>query len=170
MVKADWSIAPAAATSERRPSARRPIRFRRLSSRLIRTRQPRRRRSISGRITTADGAPLAGVSMNLSGARSAKVITDANGNYRFKNIDTDNFYTVTPTLRNYHFGPESQSFSLLANKTDAVFTASLDATYQRQRDRHGRLLCPATLSGFPGTRAGRKWVQLLERSDTFVRC
>jgi len=65
--------------------------------------------------------------MNLSGARSAKVITDSNGNYRFNNIDTDNFYTVTPSLVNYHFGPENQSFSLLANKTDAVFTATRDA-------------------------------------------
>jgi len=83
--------------------------------------------SISGTVTTADGTPLAGVTMHLSGGRSAKVITDSNGNYRFNNVDTDNFYTVTPSLRNYHFGPESSSFSLLANKTDAVFTATRDA-------------------------------------------
>jgi hypothetical protein len=83
--------------------------------------------SISGRITTSEGAPLAGVTLNLSGGRSAKAITDSNGNYRFNNIDTDNFYTVTPSLRNYHFGPESSSFSLLANKTDAGFTATRDA-------------------------------------------
>jgi hypothetical protein len=82
---------------------------------------------ISGRITTADGLPVAGVTMNLSGARSARVITDSQGNYSFRNIDTDNFYTVTPSLVNYHFGPESQSFSLLANKTDALFTATRDA-------------------------------------------
>ena len=65
--------------------------------------------------------------MNLSGARTAKVITDANGNYRFENVDTDNFYTVTPALVNYHFSPESQSFSLAANNVDAVFTATRDA-------------------------------------------
>ena len=83
--------------------------------------------TISGRITTSGGSPLAGVSMNLSGARTAKVITDANGNYRFQNVDTDNFYTVTPTLLNYHFAPASQSFSLAANNVDAVFTATRDA-------------------------------------------
>jgi hypothetical protein len=83
--------------------------------------------NISGRITMADGSPLAGVSMRLSGARTAKVITDAGGNYRFENVDTDNFYIVTPTLVNYHFTPETQSFSLVANKTDAVFTATRDA-------------------------------------------
>jgi hypothetical protein len=81
---------------------------------------------ISGRITTPDGSPVAGVTMNLSGASSARAITDSQGNYRFRNIDTDNFYTVTPSLVNYHFGPESRSFSLLANMTDAVFTATRD--------------------------------------------
>jgi hypothetical protein len=83
--------------------------------------------NISGTVTMSDGSPLAGVTMNLSGARSARVITDSNGNYRFSNVDTDNFYTVTPSLVNYHFGPAERSFSLLANKTDAVFTATRDA-------------------------------------------
>ena len=83
--------------------------------------------TISGQVTTADGQPLAGVTMNLSGARTARAITDSSGNYRFSSVDTDNFYTVTPSLTNYSFGPESRSFSLLANKTDAVFTATRDA-------------------------------------------
>jgi hypothetical protein len=82
---------------------------------------------ISGRITTADGSPLAGVSMNLSGGKTAKVITDADGNYRFHNVETDNFYTVTPRLVNYHFAPESQAFALGANNVDAGFTATRDA-------------------------------------------
>jgi hypothetical protein len=83
--------------------------------------------SISGRITTSDGSPLAGVTMNLSGASTAKAISDSNGNYRFNNIDTNNFYTVTPSIVNYQFSPASRSFSLLANMTDAVFTATRDA-------------------------------------------
>ena len=70
---------------------------------------------------------MPGVTMNLSGARAARTITDAQGNYRFLNIDTDNFYTVTPSIVNYHFSPASRSFSLLANKTDATFTGTLDA-------------------------------------------
>ena len=84
--------------------------------------------SISGQITTPDGAPLAGVTMNLSGARSARAITDSNGNYRFTNNNADSFYTVTPELVNYHFSPPDRSFSLVANKTDAVFTATRGAT------------------------------------------
>ena len=83
--------------------------------------------NISGRITTSSGTPLGGVTMRLSGGRSAKTITDSDGNYRFTNVDTNNFYTVTPSLVNYQFGPESRSFSLLANMTDAVFTATRDS-------------------------------------------
>lgn len=82
--------------------------------------------SISGRVTTTSGAPLAGVTMYLSGARSARAVTDSNGNYRFINVDTDNFYTVTPSITNYHFSPGSRAFSLLANVTDAVFTGTVN--------------------------------------------
>ena len=45
-------------------------------------------------------------------------------------METDNFYTLTPTLLNYHFSPASLSFSLLGNKTDAGFTATRDAVSQ----------------------------------------
>ncbi len=82
---------------------------------------------ISGRVLTADGAPLEGVTMQLSGARSSSVITDAAGNYEFENVDVEQFYTVTPSRVNYHFNPGSLSFSLQANKTDAGFTAIPDA-------------------------------------------
>jgi Domain of unknown function (DUF4214) len=82
---------------------------------------------ISGRILTNDGAPLAGAVVNLSGPNSAIAITDGDGNYHFDNLETDSFYTVTPVLVNYHFNPANRSFSLLGNKTDAVFTATADA-------------------------------------------
>jgi hypothetical protein len=67
---------------------------------------------------------LAGVAVFLSGGRSAVAVTDSNGAYRFLNVDTAAFYSVTPSLTNYHFNPASRSFSLLANVTDAVFTGS----------------------------------------------
>jgi len=83
--------------------------------------------SISGTITTPSGQPLGGVTVTLGGAGARRTITDSQGNYQFGAVDTDNFYVVTPSLVNYHFSPEERSFSLLANKTDAVFTASPDA-------------------------------------------
>jgi hypothetical protein len=83
--------------------------------------------AISGTITDNSGRPMAGVTVNLSGGREARAITDSDGNYRFANIATDNFYIVTPSLMNYHFSPEERSFSLVTNKTDAGFTALADA-------------------------------------------
>ena len=83
--------------------------------------------TISGQVTTTSGAPLAGVTIWLSGARSALAITDAGGNYRFANMETGGFYTVTPGIVNYHFSPASRSFSLLGNTTDAVFAGTRDA-------------------------------------------
>ena len=83
--------------------------------------------TISGRITLADGAPLPGVSMRLQGAISASTISDSNGNYRFANVESENFYTVTPSLVNYRFSPSNLAFSLLGNKSDAMFTAAPDS-------------------------------------------
>jgi serine protease AprX len=83
--------------------------------------------TISGQITTPDGQALAGVTVGLSGAASRKTITDSNGNYRFDNVDTDNFYTVTPSRVNYNLNPENRSFSISGNMTDAGFTATPDS-------------------------------------------
>jgi hypothetical protein len=82
---------------------------------------------ISGRLLAVDGSPLAGATVELSGGREATTVSDSNGNYRFDGVDTDLFYTVTPSLANYRFTPASRSFSLLGNKTDAGFTGSLEA-------------------------------------------
>jgi hypothetical protein len=74
--------------------------------------------------------PLGGVSINLSGGQlntMTRTITDGNGQYRFTNVETNGFYVVTPRLVNYSFSPANRSFSLTANKTDAVFTATAAA-------------------------------------------
>jgi hypothetical protein len=84
--------------------------------------------SINGVISTANGTPVAGVVVDLGGSMSATAITDINGAYRFGDLDTNNIYTVTPALPNYHFSPANRSFSLAGNRTDAVFTAEPDAT------------------------------------------
>jgi hypothetical protein len=64
--------------------------------------------SISGQVAAGDGDPLGGVTMRLSGARwlrrspiAAATIAD--------NLDTENFYTVTPAIANYQFSPANRS-------------------------------------------------------------
>jgi hypothetical protein len=83
---------------------------------------------ISGNITTSDGAPLAGATVNLDGANPRKTITDNNGSYRFEDVAINNFYTVTASRLNYHFSPASRSFSVLSNVADAGFSATRDTT------------------------------------------
>src|SRR4051812_36210642 len=79
--------------------------------------------AISGQILTSDGASLGGVTINLGGSRTARTITDAGGFYSFADLSAGGFYTVIPSRANYSFTPSSLSFSLQADKTDAVFTA-----------------------------------------------
>ena len=80
--------------------------------------------SISGRITDANGVPVSGAAIILSGTESREAITDASGAYGFASVETNGFYTVTPSRANYSFSPPSRSFSLLGVHTEASFTAS----------------------------------------------
>jgi hypothetical protein len=83
--------------------------------------------TVRGQITTADGRPLAGVSMTLGGETTARTITDSAGRYSFGGLESGRFYTVTPTRANYNFSPGSRSFSLLTADADAVFSATPDS-------------------------------------------
>jgi hypothetical protein len=80
--------------------------------------------SVSGTITDSNGASLAGVTVNLSGAESREAITDNSGNYSLDNLETNGFYTVTPARANYSFSPADRSFSLLGVNAEASFTAA----------------------------------------------
>lgn len=82
---------------------------------------------VSGTVTTENGLPLAGVTIQLGGEVSRKTITDSEGNYHFEGVDVNKFYTVTPKRVNYDFNPDNRGFSLSGNKSDAVFTASLNS-------------------------------------------
>lgn len=81
---------------------------------------------VSGQITTTQGLPLAGVTIQMTGETSRKTITDSEGNYYFAGVEANKFYTVIPVRVNYAFSPDDRSFSVSGNKTDAVFTASLN--------------------------------------------
>ncbi|HEV7858018.1 MAG TPA: fibronectin type III domain-containing protein [Pyrinomonadaceae bacterium] len=80
--------------------------------------------TIRGQITNPDGSPLGGVIVNLGGSQSARTITDGNGMYRFDNVESGKLYLVRPDRANYSFSPSERAFSLNADKTDAVFTAT----------------------------------------------
>ncbi|MCU1267028.1 MAG: hypothetical protein JWM21_3346 [Acidobacteria bacterium] len=77
--------------------------------------------SISGRILS-DGKPLEGAVVSLSGGQTRKLITDANGNYRFENVEVGALYVVVPSRANFNFSPSERAFSQVGNQTEAAFT------------------------------------------------
>ena len=80
---------------------------------------------VSGRIVDDHGVAVEGAVVRLSGAQNRKFITDANGFYRFYNVETSGFYTVTPTRANYSFNPSFRSFSQIGEATEAAFGATV---------------------------------------------
>ncbi|HYG10357.1 MAG TPA: carboxypeptidase regulatory-like domain-containing protein, partial [Pyrinomonadaceae bacterium] len=85
--------------------------------------------TISGSIRNASATPFSGVTVTLTGAKSAATTTDAQGNYSFANLPTGN-YTVTPALANHTFAPLSQTFNNLSADQSAVnFTAASSCAY-----------------------------------------
>ena len=70
-----------------------------------------------------DGQPVSGATVTvLGGAGPIRAITDSNGFYKVENLEAGGFYTVTPSRANFVFAPANRSFSLVGDKTDAVFT------------------------------------------------
>src|SRR6185312_13131265 len=84
---------------------------------------------VSGQVVNVDDQPLAGVTITIQGAaRVARTITDSNGRYQIENLNAGEIYTVTPERANYSFTPAERSFSLIGDKTDAVFTGISNQT------------------------------------------
>jgi hypothetical protein len=79
---------------------------------------------VSGTITDNRGVPIEGAIINLTGTQTRKTITDANGRYRFENVETNGLYAVTPLRSNYEFSPTVRSFSQIGQNTEAAFTAN----------------------------------------------
>ncbi len=80
--------------------------------------------SISGKVLTSGGSPIAGVTVTLSGAASASTSTSGNGTYTFAGL-ANGAYTITPSKNKYTFSPTSISFSISgANVTGQNFTGT----------------------------------------------
>ena len=79
--------------------------------------------SISGRITTTGGTPLANVTVKRNGTTVApapvSVTTDADGNYSFAGLPSAN-YTITPVLTNAQFTPVVRTVTLRTTNIENV--------------------------------------------------
>ncbi|HEY0081239.1 MAG TPA: carboxypeptidase regulatory-like domain-containing protein, partial [Pyrinomonadaceae bacterium] len=82
--------------------------------------------AISGRISIGGAGGLSGVTVMLSGQRSATAITDIQGNYSFMNLSAGGNYTVRPATPHYTFAPERADFTSLSSNGTANFAAALN--------------------------------------------
>jgi len=87
-----------------------------------------------GRIVDNQGNPVEGAVVRLNGTQNRKFITDANGFYRFDNVATNGFYTVTPSRVNYNFAPATRGFSALGSHTEASFGAAFNGNHLNPLD------------------------------------
>jgi hypothetical protein len=83
---------------------------------------------ISGRVTDGSGNGVAAVTVTLSGAQSATVQTNNNGDYLFTDLPAAGSYTVTPSkidpILTYVFTPASQTVSTLSANSTINFSSS----------------------------------------------
>lgn len=87
--------------------------------------------SIVGRVTDADGAPLAGVTINLSGTTELQTTTASDGTYAFPGLAPGHAYTVAPApFFGYVFTPTSRNFPSLTGEVRADFVGVIEP-YQR---------------------------------------
>jgi FtsP/CotA-like multicopper oxidase with cupredoxin domain len=85
--------------------------------------------SITGTIRTPSFTPIAGVTVQLTGAASATTTTNAQGQYTLNGLANGN-YTVTPNLAPYTFSPVSRNVTVNnANVTGQNFTGTAPVTY-----------------------------------------
>jgi hypothetical protein len=84
--------------------------------------------TVTGHIVDDHGLPVEGAVVMLNGTQNRKFITDANGYYRFDNVETNGFYTVKPSRTNYSFNPTERSFSQIGQATEATFGATVSSS------------------------------------------
>jgi uncharacterized repeat protein (TIGR01451 family) len=79
--------------------------------------------SIYGRVTTAGGNGLGGVTVGVNGAVRPPVVTTGNGDYQFAELAQGGSYTVTLSRQGYVFNPPTRSLNNLQSDQRADFGA-----------------------------------------------
>ena len=82
--------------------------------------------TVAGRVTTADGRGIRGVSVKLTDAegRIRTAVTTAFGYYRFQNVPAGQTYVVSAKAKRYTFSQPTQVLNLNADDDNVNFTAN----------------------------------------------
>jgi len=101
--------------------------------------------AIKGRVFTASGKPVPGVTVTLGSDGSDIAMTDSDGRYVFSELG-DGTYTITPEKDGYTFAPSSKTITVNgADRTGKSFTAITYAINGYVRNASGNPLQSVTV-------------------------
>jgi hypothetical protein len=87
--------------------------------------------AVSGRVVDANGSPLAGVGVTLSGGAAGSATTDAGGGYRFTGIGSGAAVMVTPALAGFSFAPAVRTADDVRADVTLAPIAAASGVYRR---------------------------------------
>ena len=87
--------------------------------------------AVTGRVIDANGSPLGGVAVALSGDVAASATTDAGGDYRFAGLSAGVSVTVTPTLAGFAFAPAARTAADIRADVTLPAIAAASGLYRR---------------------------------------
>ena len=82
--------------------------------------------AIEGYVRTSDDHVLAGATVQLSGASNANTQSNANGYFRFDNLQPFSDYTVTVSKQGWTFRPASHTYSFFEGLVGGIYYGSPD--------------------------------------------
>lgn len=87
---------------------------------------PQENFALAGTVVDENGNPMSGVTINLTGSQPAKMVTDAQGNFRFSGLPTSGIYTVAVDKRHCTFATANKTFTHPAGDVLATFEGRLN--------------------------------------------
>ncbi|HEX8457274.1 MAG TPA: lamin tail domain-containing protein [Pyrinomonadaceae bacterium] len=125
---------------------------------------------LEGQAIDAEGNPLSGVTINLTGAATATTTTDANGQYLFEGLAANQSYTVAAQQANSTFFPASRTFAAYQGNQTVTFTRTVLPEAGQLLISEFRLRGPFPQGGDPSIGGARdEFVEIYNNTDsTFV--
>jgi N-acetylneuraminic acid mutarotase len=111
---------------------------------------------ISGRVTDAQGNPLGGATVNLTGAQSNTITTDDNGYYTFTNLAAGSSYMLSPAYAGFAFNPQRQSVNNMNSDATVNFIVTPSAPAPL-------VISEFRLSGYAGSKD--EYIELYNNTD-----